>query len=178
MLSSNAIPWFTLTGVILGFLLGEGSRYARHRWEIKRNKQIIRTELQAVLSQLPSKRDILRQAIAHLKTHRFMPTASVHAVMTGYQSVLTDVYAHLSAHERNCLHIIYERLRVADELMDGLEDNFLRTVKDEIVDDPWSVFAGRVEELLESYDVVEQLARSYLAGKPIDVFPTNASNED
>jgi phytoene/squalene synthetase len=123
-----------------------------------------------MLSQLPQKRDILRQAVVHLKAQRFMPTRSVHAVTTGYQSVFNDVYPHLSLVERNCLHVIYERLRVAEEVMDGLEDDFLKAVKDKAFDDPWAAFAGRLEETLASYEVVEDLARAYIAMTPIDVF--------
>ena len=163
-------PWIALAGVVLGFLLGEGTHYARYRWEIWRNKRIVRTELQTILSQLPQKRDIIRQAIAHMKQQRFMPTLSVRSVTTGYRSVLDDLYPHLSLIERNCLHVIYERLRVADEQMDGLEESFTKAVKDKIIDDPWSAYVGRLEELLESFTVIEHLARNYVANKPVDVF--------
>ena len=155
---------------MLGFLLGEGTRYARYRWEIWRNKRIVRTELQTILSQLPQKRDIIRQAIAHMKQQRFMPTLSVRSVTTGYRSVLDDLYPHLSLIERNCLHVIYERLRVADEQMDGLEESFTKAVKDKIIADPWSAYVGRLEELLESFTVIEDLARNYIVNKPVDVF--------
>lgn len=162
--------WIGIIGVVVGFVLGEGSRYARHRWEIWRNKRIIRTELQSILSQIPDKQDILRQAIGHFKQQRFMPTLSVRSVTTGYYAVLEDVYPHLSTAERNSLHVIYERLRVADEQMDQLEDTFVRAVKDKIITDPWTTFTGRLEELLESYKVIDHLAREYLAKRPVDVF--------
>lgn len=171
---SSLSPWIALAGVVVGFLLGEGSRYARYRWEIWRNKKIVWTELQTILSQLPQKRDILRQAIAHLKQQRFMPTLSVHSVVTGYHSVLDDLYPHLSLVERNCLHVLYERLRVADEQMEGFEESFINAVKDKIIDDPWSAYTGRLEELLQSFDVVEHLARAYIAKKTIDVFSQGA----
>lgn len=168
--SSSLSPWIALVGVMVGFILGEGSRYARYRWDICRNKKIIMTELQTILSQLPQKRDVLRQAIGHLKQQSFMPTLSVRAVSTGYHSVLDDLYPHLSLVERNCLHVIYERLRIADEQMDGLEESFIKAVKDKIMDNPWLAYAGQLEELLASFDVIERLARAYIAKEPIDVF--------
>jgi hypothetical protein len=128
-------------------------------------------------TQLPHKQDILLQAISHLKQKRFMPTLSVRCVTTGYCSVLDDLYPHLSLHERNCLHVIYERIRVADELMDSLETSFVSAVKDKVIGDPWSTYIGRLEELLESYRVVTQLAREYVSGKVIDVFPKVDDNE-
>ena len=170
MSASPSAPWIALIGVALGFLLGEGSRYARYRWEISRNKKIVRAELETVLSQIPQKRDILQQAIAHLKQKRFMPTLSVRSVTTGYYSVLEALYPHLKLVERNCLHVVFERLRVADEQMDGFEESFIRALKDKVIEDPWLTYAGRLEELLESYAVIEQLARSCLAKNPIDVF--------
>ena len=174
MQTTTAAPWFALVGVALGFLLGEGSRYARYRWDIFRNRKLVRAELQAVLAQLPQKRDILQQALAHLREQRFMPTLSCRTVTTGYYSVLEQLYPHLSLRERTCLHIIFERLRVADEQTDEFEKGFVGALKDKIIGDPWTAFAGRLEELLASYQVVEDLARSYLAGKPEDVFGMEA----
>lgn len=104
-----------------------------------------------------------------------MPTQSVRMVATGYYSVLEDLYPHLKSIERNCLHVVFERLRVADELLDELEESFVRTLKDKVVPDPWAMFVGRLEEILQSYGVVEQLAISYLAKKPIDVFQVEHS---
>ena len=169
-MTTSASPWIGLAGVAVGFLLGEGSRYARYRWEIWRNRRIVRTELQSILAQLPQKRDILQQAIGHMTEHKFMPTKAVRILATGYYSVLEDLYPHLKPIERNCLHIIFERVRVAEETLDKLEESFVRAVKDKVVSDPWGTFAGQLEETRESYKVVEELARSYLANKPEDVF--------
>ena len=151
-------------------MFGEGSRYLRYRVEIRRNKRLVRTELESVLAQIPQKLDILNHAIVHMKQQRFMPMVSVRTVALGYYSVQESLYPHLKPIERNCLHIIFERLRVADEQMDGMEEAFVRAVKDKILTDPWGVFAGRCQELLASYDVVAELSCSFLAGKPIDVF--------
>ena len=163
-------PWLALIGVVVGFLLGEGSRLGRYFWQIRRNKELVRSELRAVLAQIPQKRDILNQAIPALRQGHVLPMQSVRAVATGYQSVLEDLYPHLSDLERNCLHVIYERLRVADEFMDAFEENLTRIVREKTFPDPWSVHIGKIEEMLQSYAVVEELARSYLSGSPKDVF--------
>lgn len=168
--SAPPSPWIALVGVVVGFLLGEGSRYLRYRVDIWRNKRLVRTELQSVLAQLPQKRDILKQAIGHMSQQRFLSMISVSTVTLGYYSIQESLYPHLKPIERNCLHIIFERLRVADEQMDRMDEAFMRAVKDKVLADPWIVFAGRCEELLASYDVVAKLAASYLAKKPVDVF--------
>src|SRR5687768_5814905 len=96
-------PWWALAGVVVGFCLGEGTRYVRYRWEIHRNGRLVKEELRAVLAQLPQKADILRKAITKLRQKQVLPTMSVHAVTTGYSSVLSALYPHLSLVERNCL---------------------------------------------------------------------------
>ena len=170
MSTIGSSPWIALAGVAVGFLPGEGSRYLRYRIEIWRNKRLVRTELQSVLGQLPQKRDILVQAIGQMKEKRFLPLVSVRTGTVGYYSVQELLYPHLRPIERNCLHIIFERLRIADEQMDRMEEAFVRALKENVLADPWGIFIRRCEELLDSYDAVAKLARSYLEGKPIDVF--------
>ena len=169
-MSASSTPWIALAGVVVGFTLAEGSRYIRYRIEISQYKRLVKAELKTILAQLPQKCDILNQAIEHMKHERFMPTLSVRSVTVGYTSILKKLYPHLKPIERNCLHIIFERLRVADEQMDNFEDAFIRAVKESIHADPWSKFIGRAEELLASYSVVTELASTYLDGKPEDVF--------
>jgi len=163
-------PWWPLLGVVLGFCLGEGTRYVRYRWEIHRNRRLVQQELKPVIAQLPQKKDILSKAIANLKEKRSLTTKSVHLIATGYAAVLSDLYPHLSVQQRNCLHVIYERLRVTDEEMDRFEDHFLEMVRNNQIDDPWISYVGRLEDQLDSLKLVEELAKSYLAGRPIDVF--------
>lgn len=170
MSASNTPAWVGLAGVAIGFFLGEGSRYVRYRLDIRRNRKIIKSELQSILAQIPLKRDILQQAIKHLKTRQILPTKSVHMVAVGYYSVLKDLYPHLKPVERNCLHVIFEHLRVAEELLDGFVDSIESAVKNKIISDPWVVFSDQLQDILGSYDQVENLIRSYLLGNPIDVF--------
>ncbi|WP_291555316.1 hypothetical protein [Comamonas sp. SCN 65-56] len=171
MITSNPSPWFALIGVVVGFLLGEGSRYVRYRFEIRRNKRVILTELKSILAQIPQKQDILNQAIINMKHERFMPLLSVRIISFGYYSMLESLYPHLKPKERTCLHVIFERLRVADEQMDKMEEIFTSILKNGTITNPWGVFIGRCEELLASYRIVIELAISYLSGKPNDIFP-------
>lgn len=162
--------WWALAGVVVGFFLGEGSRYLRYRYDIWRNRRLVKEELRSVLSQLPLKADILRQAIRKLSERQVLSTRSVHLIATGYSSVLSDLYPHLSLIERNCLHAIYERLRVADALMDEFENDFIRALREKVIGDPWTAYAGRLDDVLHSLHDVEELAKSYLSDSPIDVF--------
>ena len=167
-------PWYApLVGVAVGFVLAEGSRYLCYRWVIVRDKRAIKTELRSILSQLPQKRDVLTQAIESLRADKLLPTRTVRAVVTGYSTLLPNLYPHLNLLQRNCLHVIYERLRVADEITDSFEEDFLRAVREKVMKDPWGMYSARLGELLESYQMVEDLAKSYLDGNPIDVFQSS-----
>jgi hypothetical protein len=170
MTATTVSPWIGLAGVALGFLLGEGSRYIRYKLDIHRNRKIIRSELQSVLAQIPLKRDILQQAIAHMENKQIMRTQSVHMVAVGYYSVLEDLYPHLTPMNRNCLHVIFEHLRVAEEVLDKFEESFTSAVKDNIIDDPWKAFSYRLKEIMDTFNTVESLIQSYLSNKSIDVF--------
>ena len=59
--------------------------------------------------------------------------------------------------------------------MDEMEEAFISAVKDKVQDDPWDTFINRCEELLVSYGIVDELARTYLAGNPADVFANSAN---
>lgn len=163
-------PWVALIGVISGFLLGEGSRYLRYWVQVHRNKKLIRFELESILKQLPQKRDILKQAIESMRNQQFLATNSVRAISIGYYAVREEVYLHLDSTERNCLHVIYEYLRIADEQMEELEDFFIHSVKNGIPPNPSDAYIGRCEDLLNSYEIVPNLVKSYLSGRPINVF--------
>ena len=123
-----------------------------------------------MLAQLPFKRDILAQSVVHMKNQRFLPMIATATITAGFSSIQELLYPHLTSVERNCLHIVFERLRVLDEQMAGMEGEFLRAVKDKVLTEPWATFRGRCEELLASCDVVAELAQSYLDRSPIDVY--------
>lgn len=163
-------PWIALIGVIIGFLLGEGSRYLRYWIQVRRNKMLIRTELQSILKQLPQKSEILILAIEAMEKQQVLATNSVRAITIGYYAVREGVYLHLESTERNCLHVIYERLRIADEQMEELENFMIQSVKNGIPPNPSGAYIDRCEDLLRSYEVVSDLVGSYLSGRRVNVF--------
>lgn len=159
-----------LIGVVLGFSLGEGTRWVRQKLRIRTLKQTVRTELKAILAQIEDKEDILKQAVQALQKKRVLPMTAVRFISNGYNSNIEELYEHYSAIDRNCLHVIYERLRVADLLTESFFENFQKALKDKIVDDPWEAYIGHLGDWVESYKVVRSLIRSFLAGETEDVF--------
>ena len=159
-----------LIGVVLGFALGEGSRLIRERLRIRRLKGAIRSELQAILAQIPDKEDMLRQAINALENRTVLPMAAVRFATTAYGSSIGDLYEHYSDLDRNCLHVIYERLRVSDSRTESFFEDFLKSIKDKVIDDPWKAYVTHLVEIDESFKVVKRLIDSFLTGKADDVF--------
>ena len=174
-MSSIPTPAWGLVGVLLGFFLGEGNRLIREECRIHKLKKVLKSELRSIRSQIESKEDILLQAIQECKTRRILPTISVRTVRTGYDAHIDDLYIAYSGLERNCLHVIYERLRICDELMDAFDKNFQESLERGIVKEPWDVAINQLEELLQSYDVIDKLIQSFLEGTPKDVFPRMSS---
>src|SRR5258706_2033339 len=162
--------FWALIGVALGFALGEGSRIIREWFRIGRLKKLIRDELVSIHMQIPQKRDILGKMTVSLDKHRLIPGISVGIINTGYHQHISELYEHLSINQRNCLHVIHEHLRVADDTMSGFMDAFQAASRDKVVEDPFAAFKSILSDIDGSYQVVDTLIDSYLNGKPTDVF--------
>jgi len=159
-----------LIGVVVGFALGEGARYASYRWRIHRLKGVIDTELRSLLLQIDQKKDIVGQAIDRLKQKRYLPTQSIPAMTTAYKELFGEVYEHLCPIQRNCIHNIYERLHLADKILDSFERDFLTAMREKIISDPFQAYCDRLEEVQQALSVAQELIRGYLEGNPKDIY--------
>ena len=168
LLSSEG--FWGLTGVLLGFALAELSSLARSGLRIRRLKRALKDELRAVDSQINQKLDIISKATEALGQKNILPTTAVRVVTSAFDSHFPELYGHLSLHQRNCLHVAYERLRVADKELERFEDDIQQKITQNVLPDPFEYWRNRMQELADSYGVVRDLIRSYLKGKPIDVF--------
>lgn len=167
-----------LIGVALGFFLGEGTRWIRQKFHIKKLKRTVRKELNAILAQIEDKENILEQAKKALQQKRVLPLTVVRFITTGYRSYIEELYEHYSDLERNCLHVIYERLSIADSFTGTFVEDLINALKDKMVEKPWEVFIGNLDDLTKSYQVVRILIDSFLKDKPEDVFHITAKGND
>ncbi|OGF05537.1 MAG: hypothetical protein A2W00_01755 [Candidatus Eisenbacteria bacterium RBG_16_71_46] len=162
-------PW-ALIGVVVGFGLAEGSRWLQG-W--RRRRRLIRAlhdECRSLLSQLPDFIDICQQMIGSLRNHRFLPGPAVRAMRTVYDATITELTPHLSSRERNLLHVVHERLKVGDVMIADHGRDFLEELRHQQIADPWGAWINRFEEQIGSYQLVERLLQSFIAGNPVDVF--------
>jgi len=159
-----------LAGVVIGFALGEGARYIRYRWRIHRLKGLIDTELKSLLYQVEQKKDIIGQAIGRLKQKKYLPTQSIPAMTTAYKEIFAEVYEHLCPTQRNCVHNVYERVLLADRVLDSFEHDFITAIKDKIIGDPFQAFSDRLQEVQQALNEAQELIRGYLEGNPKDIY--------
>ena len=165
-----------LVGVILGFLLSEISSLCKERMKIASYKRAITAELQSLKGQIPQIKDICRQALTELGKQSFLPPLGVPAVTQAYDNFGAKVQKHLSPLERNCLHIIYGRLKVCDKVLAELENDFRLALAEKVIDDPFLAFSDKIKDIYGSYDIVLSLIDSYLNNNPIDVFKLQAAS--
>lgn len=165
--------FWALAGVVAGVVLGEGVRWVRELGERRKQKRVIQEELRAISGQIAQKINAIEQMIRSLTNGRYLPGRSVAIVNLGYRRFGAELYPHLSPAERNTLHVVHERLRIADDELDRFEENFQRDLQGEVVADPFAAAADRLGELRASYRMVDQLIRGYLAGQALDVFASS-----
>jgi hypothetical protein len=79
---------WALVGVVLGFILGEGSRYARYRLGLVRKRCLLRAEPSSIREQIEQKTDIVRQIRAALSQRRLLPGVSVPILSVAYGAVI------------------------------------------------------------------------------------------
>lgn len=170
---SDSEGFWALAGVLAGVVLGEGVRWVRERGERAKQKRVIQEELRAIRGQIAQKVDLINQMIKSLKNGRYLPGRSVAIVNLGYRRFGAELYPHLSPAERNTLHVVHERLRIADDELEQFERKFQQDLQEEVVADPFTAAADRLGELRESYRAMDELIHGYLAGQALDVFASS-----
>lgn len=160
----------SLIGVVLGFLLSEGKRWYDEK-SVKKNLRIALTEeLGSIIRMTPSKLDILNQAEEAFGAARVMPTKSTRFPREIYIRVLVKAPEILTTKERDCLHIIYERLRVIDDSMDAMEERFNSITSAHSIGQALSALVGSIRDMKEALFQTIELAKSVTEGNAIDVY--------
>jgi len=177
LVQSNS--FWTIVGVLLGTFLGEGIRWVRKKKRRRDLKAIVREELNCIKQQILQKNHMIAEIITALNKREILSGDSVPIMDTAYRRHIGELYEHLTLKQRNCLHVIHERLRSADELLSSFEPR----ISDEVLRlgasvQPYVKYKTLFKDHQESYDVVTKLIDSYLANEPEDVFyvgPTHHS---
>ncbi|MBM4300474.1 MAG: hypothetical protein FJ121_02935 [Deltaproteobacteria bacterium] len=159
-----------LIGVVVGFFLNVAHSYIMKRFHICQLKRALRDECRSLLTQIPQLIAIFKQCTDNLSKGRVLPGTAVHSLSTVYRSTISEIYPYLSLKERNLLHVVYERLRVGDEILENYVSILSRELQENLINDPIQGWIIRMKEQVESYGIITNLLKSYLRLEPIDVF--------
>jgi hypothetical protein len=161
---------WSLIGVFIGFLLSEGTQWLKIRFEQRGLHSAMTAELQSIVRMIPSKIDILVQARGHFANARLMPTTSTHFPNQIYWRLISSSPELVTTETRDCLHVLYERLRIIDESMDSLENRFNSIAATHSTGQAVEATTGSVGDLTEALQTCRMLAQSVLDNKPINVY--------
>jgi hypothetical protein len=161
---------WSLLGVVLGFALAEGAQWLKcHRLRNRLRKSLV-AELQSITRMVPSKVDVLNQAESHFKAARVMSTQATRFPSDIYSRVIDEAPEILENWERDCLHIIYESLRVVDESMDSMEERFISINSSYSSEQAISASVGSIGDLKEALSRTSELTKSVISGERVDVY--------
>lgn len=160
--------FFTIYGIIIGFLLSEVSRYLHYLYRIRKMKRIIKEELSSIKLQLIDKRNIINQVMDALSNDTLLPARSVGIINTGYRQFYSDIYEHLIDDKRICLFYIHQILEVGEHTLNNFENEFQIAINQGVLTDPHKAFISKFNDLLKAYIKVERLIDSYIEGNPIN----------
>lgn len=164
----------TVLGVVLGFFLNVAHSYYLRRKRICDLKKALRDECKSLVSQLPQLVDIYEQCVQKLNQGKILPGPAVSSLSTVYRSTISEIYPYLSLKERNLLHVVYERLRVGDEILQNYVSILSRELQEPLIKDPIQGWIVRMNDQIDSYRIIEGLLKSYINKEPIDVFNIDA----
>ena len=88
----------------------------------------------SILAQIPWKKTIIGEIIDNLDEEKVLSGLSVGIMNTGYKQHIAELYEHLSILQRNCLHVIHERLNIADKTLSSFEHDIASAVREKIID--------------------------------------------
>lgn len=162
-----------LIGVALGFFLNVVYSYILKRIRVYQLNKALHEECRSLLTQIPQLVDIFKKCIDNLDQGRILPGPAVRSLSIVYRSTISEIYPYLSLKNRNLLHVVYERLRVGDDILENYVSILSRELQEKLLEDPIQGWIIRMKDQLESYKTTTVLLKSYLRGEPIDVFTIN-----
>jgi hypothetical protein len=160
----------TLAGTILGFVLNQFSTSFRQWKERRRLKKALFDELETNLFQIDHKKDTLRNMIASLQKETILPGISVPCASAIYTAHFPAVVKHLQPIERDVIQNVYSRLLIDDSIMQNTEQLLKVDLREKIVTHPWESHISKLNDIVEDYEIAQELIKSVLDGNPVDIY--------
>ena len=169
---------YIIFGAVLGVVLGEGARRRQEKGRIRRLKNASMAELRSIKSQIKHKETIIQNTIQAFGDTKSLPMLGVPAVCTVFDTHFGELCVIYSGHKWNCLYVIYNQLRSAEQKTDLFYREFMISMKNDVVERPWDIDVSKLEDVIREYDNILELIDSFLAGQPPVIFTlTNNGSE-
>ncbi len=159
-----------LIGVAAGFVLKEFSDFVKEKIRSRKYRTALEDELVTNLHQLDQKIDIAEQMKEALSKGRFLSGLSVPFASSVYDHFFPSILKDLSSLQRDNVRHIYSTLRVVDDFMFGIEKSYKEDAKENIMGDVNAAYLGKIDDILQTYNIVKGLIQKYKAGEPVDIY--------
>lgn len=160
----------TILGTLFGFALNESTRMFRDWREKRRLKTVLYDELETNLYQIEHKKDTIRRMLAALQNKEVLSGMSVPCATAIYDNHFASISKHLNGFERDNIQNIYSRLKLDNTFMNKFEQHFKSDVKGDVVADPWKTYQNKLSDILEDFEIAQELIKALLDKKPIDIY--------
>ena len=171
---------WTVIGLLLGFLLSEGSAFIREKVKVNRCVKSLRDEVRFNHHQTINKIDILGQVIEALKTQQFLSTQCAsystidfdinYAIATGALSKLEkDNLRHFNGFYKKIDQILSEFDAVFKSDIDNYE------TRKNTLDSVYQASVIQLENVSFSLEQSLKLSESFINGSPKEIFVASKS---
>lgn len=164
---------WSLLGVFVGFALTEVTAWFKARKTAHSLRRALDGELASIARMIPLKEKTLQKAISQLAAGQFLNTASTYFPRGVYDQLLLEAYDTISNNERDCLHILFEHLRVLDQQMNDLERRFLSIKDSNSTNTAVQMAGGTLQDLVANLSTCQRLISSIQQKNPFTVYDTH-----
>lgn len=171
-MDDSTIPkWaVALVGVIAGFVLKELSDFLKEKLRARKYRIALDDELNTNLHQLSQKIDIANQMKTALSNDRFLGGLSVPFASSVYDHYFPYILKDMKSLQKDNVRHIYSTLKVIDGFMFDIEESFKNDSKGEAMADIKAAYIGKIDDVLQTYKIIQGLIIKYLAGTPVDIY--------
>lgn len=160
-----------LLGAIVGGVVGFGVERIQTRLDRRTFKRQLHEELNTNLHMLPFLRQHLTQSLETSQLGGSPNMRAVHFCTACYDVHFSTVLPILSSTDQVSLQVIYEYLRICNEITDAYGSVLFATSTREEHERLLRVYAGTLQSAIGMTEDTERHIRAHLAGKPTDFFP-------
>jgi len=159
-----------LLGAVIGGVVGFGVERIKTRLDRRTFKRQLLLELTTNLHMLPFLREHLTESLRTAQIGGSPNMRAVHFCTACYDTHFSTVLPILSPAEQVSLQIIYENLRICNEITDAYSRIVFAVSTKEEHERLLRIYAGTLRSAIEMTEKTEQHIRDHVQGRPTNFF--------